>query len=351
MMRKQELIVREFLQDSDVPKYLFGTNPKAEQIIQALPFKVNGVIDEVTQMTVFCGIPVVKSLDNIEKNAIVVSCIHSCYPLTIQNKISSHGLKSVDLFSFMKYSGIKVDIESWVGFNESYKQHKSEYIKIFSMLADNESKDIWKRIIKFRLNMDFSQMAIFSVRTDRQYFEPFLNLKPQGEVFVDVGGYDGFSSAQFIKYCPKYDSILFLEPESNILKRAKDVLKGERVSFYQLAVSNKRQKLHFASNAAASRISELGNIEVDADTIDNVIGNRRVTYLKMDIEGSEADAIAGAVKTIQKDHPRLAICVYHKPADFIDLPQQILAIRDDYDLYLRHYTEGTAETVMYFVPS
>lgn len=70
----------------------------------------------------------------------------------------------------------------------------------------------------------------------------------------------------------------------------------------------------------------------------------------MDIEGAENEAIEGAKKTIMRCHPVLAISVYHKADDLWKIPNQVLEIRNDYKIYLRHYTEGIAETVMFFVP-
>jgi hypothetical protein len=75
-----------------------------------------------------------------------------------------------------------------------------------------------------------------------------------------------------------------------------------------------------------------------------------VTFIKMDIEGSECNALAGAHETICRCHPRLAVAVYHHAGDLWRIPQLVLATRDDYSLYLRHYTEGVVETVMFFIP-
>ncbi len=71
----------------------------------------------------------------------------------------------------------------------------------------------------------------------------------------------------------------------------------------------------------------------------------------MDIEGYEQKAIEGAKKIIRTYHPRLAISVYHQKNDFWKIPELILNIRTDYDIYLRHYTEGISETIMFFIPS
>ena len=69
----------------------------------------------------------------------------------------------------------------------------------------------------------------------------------------------------------------------------------------------------------------------------------------MDIEGSELAAIEGAKEIIKEYHPTMAISVYHKKYDFWKIPQQILAIRSDYKLYMRHYTQGTTDSVMFFI--
>ena len=89
---------------------------------------------------------------------------------------------------------------------------------------------------------------------------------------------------------------------------------------------------------------------IQAVSIDEYIA-ARVTYIKMDLEGWETQALAGARRHITVDHPKLAISVYHDAADFWKVPEYVLSLRDDYDVYLRHYSEGWSETVMYFIPN
>jgi hypothetical protein len=90
-------------------------------------------------------------------------------------------------------------------------------------------------------------------------------------------------------------------------------------------------------------------LTIEVDRLDDVL-DEAPTLIKIDIEGEEAAAIEGARRTIAAHHPRLAICVYHRAGDFWRIPRQVLAIRDDYDIYLRHYTESIYETVMFFMP-
>ena len=73
------------------------------------------------------------------------------------------------------------------------------------------------------------------------------------------------------------------------------------------------------------------------------------TFIKMDIEGAEKEALMGAKEIIKRRKPKLAICAYHKPEDIYELPQTILGIRDDYRFVLRQHEYGCYDTVLYAV--
>ena len=84
--------------------------------------------------------------------------------------------------------------------------------------------------------------------------------------------------------------------------------------------------------------------------MDEALSGQRVTFIKMDIEGSEMKALKGAEGIIKQQKPKLAICVYHKPEDIWEIPAYILSLRDDYKFYFRHYCYwGIGETVMYAI--
>ena len=67
----------------------------------------------------------------------------------------------------------------------------------------------------------------------------------------------------------------------------------------------------------------------------------------MDIEGAEYEALQGAEKTIRNCHPRLAISVYHKPSDILDIPSYLMTLDETYRFYIRHYSSWRWETVLY----
>jgi FkbM family methyltransferase len=57
---------------------------------------------------------------------------------------------------------------------------------------------------------------------------------------------------------------------------------------------------------------------------------QRLDFIKMDIEGAEAMALAGAQHTIRRFQPKLAICLYHKWDDVFTLPRLIHATGVNY---------------------
>lgn len=111
------------------------------------------------------------------------------------------------------------------------------------------------------------------------------------------------------------------------------------------------KELSFAANGTAnSHIAESEEnnmVKVKVISLDEMLGGRPVSFIKMDIEGAEYKALAGARNTIVKNKPKLAICVYHKAEDIWELPGLILEMRPDYKLYFRHYSDNSTETILY----
>lgn len=185
-----------------------------------------------------------------------------------------------------------------------------------------------------------------------QYFDKEI-MKPEiGEVFVDGGSLDGGDSKNFIEWCGgKYDKIYAFEPDSSSVRKVQAVSEQwDNFEVLQVGLWSDKNTLRFSSgNEEGSSISENGDISVEVDSIDNVLEGQKATFIKMDIEGSELQALEGAVNTIKQYKPKLAICVYHKPEDIIDIPLKILEINPNYRFYLRHYSYVNTETVLYAV--
>ena len=76
----------------------------------------------------------------------------------------------------------------------------------------------------------------------------------------------------------------------------------------------------------------------------------RITFIKMDIEGAEFDALRGARAAIERHRPVLAVCVYHQQDDLWRLPLLMKEMVPDYRMYLRCHEGDGWQTVAYAVP-
>jgi hypothetical protein len=103
-------------------------------------------------------------------------------------------------------------------------------------------------------------------------------------------------------------------------------------------------------DGSASSISASGSVQITVTTIDSAI-EATYCFIKMDLEGWELKALEGAQEHIRNGRAILAIAVYHTVSDFWRIPEYVLSLQSNYRVYLRHYTEGWSETVMYFIPT
>lgn len=69
----------------------------------------------------------------------------------------------------------------------------------------------------------------------------------------------------------------------------------------------------------------------------------------MDIEGAELEALYGAKRIISEQRPKLAISIYHRPEDIVELSHLIMKYNDSYKFYLRHHSIVSWDTVLYAI--
>lgn len=343
---KTKALVDKFLKGK-VEKYILGLNENSKKLANIV--NIDGYVDDFTVNKLYNNVKIYKSNEITNKEAIVVSSSLAIYPHSAIKSLCKSGFKNIlSILDVAKYDGLNLGFMSFA--KEDLENNYNKYEMVFNNLKDDESRNIFENIINFRFNLDLNYMKSFVVDIKTQYFEDFLNLQ-SGEVFADVGGFDGQTSAEFIRRCPNYKSIYIFEPSEKNLNKAKENLKHQRdIDFISKGLSNQKEVLKFnADFGSSSVISEQGTISLEVDTLDHLI-NEKISFIKIDIEGWERMAIEGMRNHILNDHPKMAISVYHKVDDFWKIPEQVFAIRHDYDIYMRHYTEGTDETVMFFMP-
>lgn len=328
-------------------KYLFGTNPLAADFSREL--KIDGFVTTKSRKKEFLGKALVV-IDEVQKDDLVLIC-ETNGAAAVKRLLSSCNFRYMDCFSFSKKTGSSVNIYHFSGWAEDIDKNFDKYQKIFERLTDEESKKVFYNLINFKHSGDMRYLKNFENLEKNQYFEAFLNL-PDDAAFADAGGFTGDTSLQFIEKYPDYSAIYLFEPEPHFLKKARENLKGHKnIFFIEKGLSDTKGKTNFSSKGLASSFDKNGEIEIETDSLDSCIAEEgKLDIIKMDIEGEELSALHGAVRTIKRFHPALAICVYHKPEDFWKIPEYVLSIRNDYSLYLRHYSEVSDETVMFFIP-
>ncbi|MES9991891.1 MAG: FkbM family methyltransferase [Candidatus Thiodiazotropha sp.] len=346
----QELIEDFYNPECELPKYIMGRSADGYAECLAKVAEVDGFIDDFTDEDYFLGKPIVRS-DEIGKDSLVVVC-STVRPLTAIRRLSECGIERVtDYTSFYIHAkDSRLQLRIIDTFKQAFYANRQQFEYIFSLLNDRESKQTFSDLVNYRLSGNRKYMEGYTFAPTRQYFDACM-MYSVAEVFVDAGGFDGQTTKEFIRHCPNFKRVYFFEPEEENMRMARANLKDfDNIVYLSKGMSNAKGKVSFeAAAGSASSISPSGTVEIEVDTLDHLV-DEAVTFIKMDIEGAEALAVEGCREHIAKDHPKLAIAAYHKVNDFWELPQQILSIRSDYDIYLRHYTEGTDETIMYFVP-
>ena len=179
------------------------------------------------------------------------------------------------------------------------------------------------------------------------YFEP-----NESEIFIDGGCLNGQTALEFTKWATKgYKYIYSFEANSLAIKDCEDTFKkynlnGEIIS---KGLWSKNDVLHFDLSLIndGSKIKSEGKETIEVTSIDETLNGKPATFVKMDIEGAEFKALLGAEKTIKKYRPRLAISIYHKPEDILELPTLLLEMQPDYKFALRQYAPNGHETILY----
>ena len=233
-----------------------------------------------------------------------------------------------------------------------FSEHEEDLKAVASLLADDLSRKVYFDAIKYRKTHNPKDAPDYS-KHDQYFVKDIVFLSPS-EVFVDCGAFDGDTMKEFIKASHgQYQSIVCFEPVEEYHKRLKKRGDGKRVNAICAGVYKETTTLQFnADGGKGSAITKSAEhtITVPVRAIDDTPECYNATFIKMDVEGSEPDALRGAKETILRNKPKLAICIYHRHKDFVEIPKWIHNLVPEYKLYVRHHSFSVNETVLYAIP-
>ena len=254
-------------------------------------------------------------------------------------------------------TGIKIITEKDLNENKALYGDKTFVISYSKKPAADEVK---KRLVE---NLGVSEKnicsGIFDWRNNQgQYFDYFE--ARENEVFVDCGCFDGATCYNFAGWCGHkgFEHIYSFEADPKNYEKCKAALEPlGKCDLYPYGTADVNKKVYFSADAfetsciiskeEAEKRNFEGVEEIETVALDEVLAGKRITFIKMDIEGAEYEALLGARKLIMENRPRMAISVYHKFEDFVSLANLVLEMHPDYRIAFRPYGFDDLETIMY----
>ncbi len=263
------------------------------------------------------------------------------------------------VYKILGFHKVKLSLNTDIFFEE--RESTNEYKKVGDVLKVDQNTllnlyDIYP--LNFDLRLYFHKNGLFTDFILEQYnYENFIKVE-DNDIVIDAGGCYGDTALYFAALGAKEVYVYEFIP-SNIEVMKKNINLNDKYKNNIKIVSNpvwseSNVKFSYKDEGSSSKVGDYNSFKDKTETlsIDDLVDLKKlnkVDFIKMDIEGAEVPALNGAINTIKKYKPKLAISVYHKPDDMIVIPKLINEIRDDYKFYLDYYTIFADEIILYAI--
>lgn len=305
----------------------------------------------------FCGKPVYcfNELDSIFFDYNLVLAVSSIQPNELLRDNFAH-MKKLYVIDWHEPT-IEMSYE-WLTANCSDLDHT------FNMLEDELSRRTFLSYIDSKgLCIKGNQTPLWQLYTECQYFNTLYdpNLYPPN-VLIDCGAFSGDSAEEFLNMVRRQGltgSVYSFEPdENNYVALQKNASRIGNIECFKYAVGDKNQTLYWTvDDACSAHVSNVQtNLIIESVRLDDILADKEISIIKMDIEGYEVPALLGCQRIITEQLPFLAICVYHKVDDLITIPKLIREYEKNnpnkrYKYYLRQHSCFGVDMVLYAVPT
>lgn len=239
----------------------------------------------------------------------------------------------------------------WLCDRRSYSSVRVRIESVFRVLDDDESRRQFLETLRFRMGIEMDLSPLPTIAT--QYFLPeiqqALATRERRCTFVDGGAYDGDTIVKAVGAFPLARAFAFEPDLTNFSRLAENLaMAGVPVIGYPCGLSDATEWLEFAGGQGEGcTISRDGNTRIQCIRLDECLIGERVDFIKLDVEGHELAALAGASGIIARDQPVLAIAAYHRWDDLWRIPEVIRSLVPTYRITYRIHEHNTFESTYY----
>ncbi len=337
-MKIPENDIYDFLKASHLPIIIYGMGNGADKIIEELDrcgIPVSGIAasDDFVRGQSFHGSRVRKISDFEQEfgDFIIIVAFGTSLP-DVMTHIFALSEQHIVLAADVPVYGDNI----WnKGF---YEENKENIEKAYALFADEKSKQVYENILNYKLSGQLHFLR--SAYSDKEeVFNKILKLN-SNESYLDLGAYRGDTIDEFLHYTSRsYQHITALEPDRKTFAKLKaHVNDMTNIKLFRMGIWSEDRDMSFEDSLGrGSSIKSGAKNDLAVTKIDTLYAVRKLTYLKMDVEGSERQALIGGINTLRRDKPKLNIAAYHRSEDIFSLPLLIHSIEPNYKLYLRQH--------------
>lgn len=336
---KETQNVWDMLKEKNLPIVMYGMGDGALKIINVLErygLKVSEFFasDEFVRGHSFMGYKV-RKLSEIEEmyEDFIIVMAFAIHDIPMTNRIHEIAKKHILVAPDVPVAGDNLFTLDFVDKNKEKLQW------VYENLEDEQSKKVFSDIVNFKISGKISYLTSCETEIEESY-KNILKLN-QNEVYADLGAYHGETIDEFLQYTGgKYERIIAFEPDVKNFKKLKTNIQNKNINadLFNMAIFDKEDKLYFSGKAGRnSALSKNGDREVLAQSLDNIAKGNKVSFVNIDVEGYERQALLGMKNTIEKYKTRILVAIYHRSEDIFEIPILAKKLNPDYKFYMRHF--------------
>ncbi len=242
----------------------------------------------------------------------------------------------------------------WLTGRRHAAEHIAEIVALIHSLADPRSVETVAALARYRITGDIGRHP--ASKLEDQYFPDDLPPPPEPVSLIDGGAFIGDIYDAAVRRGVRLDEWYAFEPDpDNFQKLAAAAALADvpHAALFPCGLGDACEQIRFsADEGSGSHMSTdaAATTTVNVVALDQVLKGARPTFVKLDIEGFERQALDGMRETLARSRPRIAMSIYHKPEDLWELPAKVHALLPDSRLYVRQHGFNGFDTVLYAIP-